>query len=87
MLQNANKIMKIQNLKTFNLSYFLGNNCFGYNAFQNSLTSHTDNRKNSLLVLGKRPTDYINGSVGAAEKKFSINFSKAKKKILLKFPS
>ena len=81
MLQNANKIMKIQRLKTFNLS------CFGYNAFQNSLTSHTDNRKNSLLVLGKGPTDYINGSVGAAEKKFSINFSKAKKKILLKFPS
>ena len=32
----------------------------------NSLASHTDNGKNSLLVLGKGPTDYFNGSFGVA---------------------
>ena len=44
----------------------------------NSSSSHTDNLKNNFLVLGERPTDDINGSVGTAEKKFSTNFIKAK---------
>ena len=34
-------------------------------------------------MLGEGPTDDINGSVGTAEKKFSINFSKAKTKYCL----
>ena len=41
----------------------------------NTSSSHTDNCKNNCLVLGKEPTDDINGSVGAAEKKLSISFS------------
>ena len=41
----------------------------------NSSSSH--NRKNSFLVLGEEPTFGINRSNGAAEKKISINFSKA----------
>ena len=49
---------------------------------KNSSSSHTDNRKNYFLVLSKGPTDDINGSVGTAEKKFSIN-SKVKKKFCL----
>ena len=34
-------------------------------------------------MLGEWPTDDINGSIGAAEKKFSINFSKEKTKVYL----
>ena len=49
----------------------------------NSLSSHADNRKNNFLVLSEGPTDYINGSLGAAERKFSIIFSKAKIKLCL----
>ena len=48
--------------------------------FDNSLSSHADNRKNIFLVLGGGPTYGINGTFGSAEKKFSINFSKANKK-------
>ena len=43
-----------------------------------SSSSHADNHKNNVLVLAERPTDNINGSVGAAEKKLTINFSKTK---------
>ena len=39
---------------------------------------------NNFLVLGEGSTD-INGSVSLAEKKFSINFSKAKETICLTF--
>ena len=35
----------------------------------NTSSSHTDNRKNNVLVLGERPTEGIDDSVGAAEKK------------------
>ena len=51
----------------------------------NSSSSHVDNRKNKFLVLGEGDTFGINASFGAPEKKFSINFSKVKNKILLKF--
>ena len=44
----------------------------------NSSSFHTDNRKNNFLVLGEGHAFGINGSSGAAAKKFSINFSKAK---------
>ena len=46
----------------------------------NSLSSHTNNRVNNALVLDEGPTYDINSSVSEAEKKFSINFSKAKTK-------
>ena len=49
----------------------------------NSSSSHTDNRKNNFLVLGEGPTSGINNSIGAAEKKFSFNFSKANTKFCL----
>ena len=48
----------------------------------NSSASPTDNCKNNFLVLGEGPNDDINGIV-AAEKKFSIHFSKAKAKLCL----
>ena len=43
----------------------------------NSSSSHADNVKNNLLILGEGDTFGINGIFGAPEKKFSINFSKA----------
>ena len=49
----------------------------------NSSSSHVDNCKNNFLVLGEGPTDDINGTIGTAEKKIGINFSKKKEKILL----
>ena len=44
----------------------------------------TDNRKSNFLVLGEGPTQGINDSTGSAEKKISINFSKANTKICLR---
>ena len=49
----------------------------------NSPSSHADNRKNNVLVIGEGDTFGINGSFGAPEKKFSINFSKADTKFCL----
>ena len=46
----------------------------------NSLSSHSNNRMNMFWVLGERPIDDINGSVAAADKKFSVSFSKSKTK-------
>ena len=56
---------------------------FGVN---NISPSHPDNRNNNNLP-GEGPTDDINGSVGAAEKKFSINVSEAKTKFCLSLHS
>ena len=44
----------------------------------NSSSSHIDNLKSDFLVLGEGDTFGINGSYGAPEIKFSINFSEAK---------
>ena len=49
----------------------------------NSSSSNAD--KNNFIVLGKGPTDNINGSFGAAEKKFSTDFINAKTKFCLSF--
>ena len=49
-------------------------------SFANSLSSHADNCKKHVLVLGEGPPDDINGTVGTAKKKFSINYSRAKTK-------
>ena len=40
--------------------------------------SHTDNRKNNFLIIGKGPTIGINGSFGSPDKEFSLNFIKAR---------
>ena len=62
---------------------------FGYNDFarnilifnvDNSSSSHANNCKNNFLMLGEGPADGKKSRVGRAEKKFSINFSKANTK-------
>ena len=49
----------------------------------NSSSSYTDNQKNSFLELGEGGTFGINRRFGAPEKKFSINFTKAKTEYFL----
>ena len=49
----------------------------------NNLSSHSDNRKNNFLILGKSPTYGINRSFGSPEKKFRINFTKVNRKFCL----
>ena len=49
----------------------------------NSSSSHSNNRKKNVLLLGKGPTFGINGIFGVAEKKFDINFSKVNTKFCL----
>ena len=49
----------------------------------NSSSSHNDNQINEFLILGEGDTFGINGRFGAPEKKFSINFCKAKTKFCL----
>ena len=46
----------------------------------NSSSSHSDNRKNNILILGKEPAFGINESFGSPERKFSINFTKSNTK-------
>ena len=45
-----------------------------------SSSFHADICKNNFLVLGYSATADINGRIGAANKSFSINFSKTKTK-------
>ena len=51
----------------------------------NSSSSHTGAYKTDFLMLDEGDNFGINGSFGAPEKKFSINFRKAKTKFLLEF--
>ena len=44
---------------------------------------YTNNQKNNFSVLGEGPNEGINNSTGAAEKKISINVSKANTKCCL----
>ena len=49
----------------------------------NSSSSYADNCKNSFVALGEGGTFSINGISGASEKKFSINFTKVRKRFSL----
>ena len=49
----------------------------------NSLSPHSDNRKNNFLILGKSSTFGSNRSFDAPKKKFDISFSKANTKFCL----
>ena len=42
----------------------------------NSSSSHSDNHKNILLILGEDQTSDINSSFGSPEKRFDTSFSK-----------
>ena len=57
-------------------SWNFGNNLLIIFGADNSLWFHTNNQKNNFL--GDTPTNNIDDSIDTAEKKFSINFGKAK---------
>ena len=67
-------------------SWNFGNN-FARNVIifsvDNSSSSHTDNRKNDVLVSGEGTSNEINGSISALQQIFSINFSIAKRKFCM----
>ena len=52
----------------------------------NSLSSHTDNRRDNFLLLGEGPTYGINKALVHQRKTFIINLSKAKAKFCLGLP-
>ena len=52
----------------------------------NSSSSHSDNCKNKVLVLGEGLTYNINGSFSSPEKNFSITFNKANTKFCFSLP-
>ena len=49
----------------------------------NSISYDIDHRKKKVLVFSEGPAGGINDRTGSAEKKFSINFSRAKTKFCL----
>ena len=49
----------------------------------NSLSSHTDNRRDNFLLLGEGPTYGINKALVHQRKMFIINLSKSKAKFCL----
>ena len=67
---------------TFSVSNGFGRNIiiFGDNI---SSSVHIDSKKKYILILGEGPTQGLNGTTLTAEKKYSINFTKHKKKFCL----
>ena len=49
-----------------------------------SSSVHVDNKKKDILIIGKAPTQGLDGTTLTVEKKYSINFSVSKKKVLFK---
>ena len=59
-------MMNIEKLKTFNLSCFLGKNCFGYGGFQNTFANEPTYSKLDLDKANKmdiNQTDYLNSDL------------------------
>ena len=44
----------------------------------NSLSTHTDDRRKYIFVLGKEPTQRLDNNAITAEAKYSINFTESK---------
>ena len=46
-------------------------------------TVHVDNKKNYILILGEGPTQVLDDTAMAAEKKYSINFTESRNKVCI----
>ena len=66
----------------FSFGNGLGKNCIIFRADLSS-SSHANNQKNSILVLGKYFVQGINGNTVYAEKLYKINFTEKNKKFCL----
>ena len=67
----------------FSFGNGLDKNCITFGADLSSSSSHANNQKNSILVLGKDFVQEINGTTIYAEKLYKINFTEKNKKICL----
>ena len=66
----------------FSFGNGFGRNCITFGANLSSF-SHTNNKKNNILVLGKDFVQGINGTTIYAEKLYSITFTEKNKKFCL----
>ena len=66
----------------FSFDNGLGKNCIIFGEDLSSSSSHGNNKKNNILVLGKVFVQGINGTKIYAEKLYKINFTEKYKKIL-----
>ena len=67
---------------TFSFGNGFGRNCITFGVDMRS-SAHVDNKKKYILILGKGPTQGLDGTTLAAEKKYSINFTENNKKFCL----
>ena len=68
--------------RDFSFGNEIGKNCIIFGADLSS-SSHANNKKNNLLVLGKDFVPGINGTTIYAEKLYSINFTEKNKTFCL----
>ena len=67
----------------FSFGNGLGKSCIIFGADLSSSSSHVNNQKNNILVLGKDFVQGINGTTIYAGKWYKINFTEKNKKICL----
>ena len=66
----------------FSFGNGLGENCIIFGADLSSISSHANNKKNNILVLGKDFVQRRNGTTIYAENLYKINFTEKIKKIV-----
>ena len=63
----------------FSVGNGFGRHCIIFGVDMSS-SVHVDNKKKDVLILGKGPTQRLDGTTLSAEKKYSINFTESNKK-------
>ena len=66
----------------FSFGNGFGRNCIIFGVDMSS-SVHVDNKKKDILILGKGPTQGLDGTTLTAEKLYSINFTESNKKFYL----
>ena len=66
----------------FSFGNGFGRNCIIFGVDMSS-SVHVDNKKKDILILGKGPTQGLDGTTLTAEKLYSINFAESNKKFYL----
>ena len=66
----------------FSVGNEFGRNCIIFRVDMSS-SVHVDSKKKDILILGKGPTQGLDGTASTAEKKYSINFTENNKKFCL----
>ena len=68
----------------FSVGNGFGRNCIIFGVDVNS-SLHVDNKKKAILILGKCPTQGLDGTTLTAQKKYSINFTENNKKFCMHY--